>query len=84
MVHNGTGSREELPMIVRKLALATATAALVAAPVAAQDAEAGRSSAPAVQESELRGNSTLFFVLAIVAVAAGIVLLIDDDDPASP
>ncbi len=69
--------------MLRKLALATTAVALAAAPVAAQ-ADLSRSTAPVNSESELEGQSTLFFILGIAAVAAAIVLLSEDDDPASP
>jgi hypothetical protein len=64
----------------------TLAISLAAAPVAAQATQApvGRHSAPVVEDSQLRGNSTLFFLGAIVAVALGIFLLIDDDDAVSP
>lgn len=70
--------------MIRNVLFGLTAASLAAAPVAAQasPAEPTRGSAPAADESELRGQSTLFFVLAIVAVAAGIFLLLDDDDDA--
>lgn len=72
--------------MLRKLALASASLALVATPLAAEQASAEimRDSAPVSGESELVGQSTLFYVLGIVAVVAAIVLLAeDDDDPIS-
>lgn len=65
-----------------KTPLWLALAWLAATPVAAQDqgSRVARDSAPTESPSDLRGNPTLYFVLSIVAVAAGIFLLIDDDD----
>lgn len=70
--------------MIRNVVSGFAAAALLTGPVAAQAASSlpGRASAPVEAESELRGQSTLFFVLGILAVAAGIFLLIDDDDDA--
>ena len=69
--------------MLRKMAFASGALALAAAPVAAQ-ADLSRSVAPVEGESELQGQSTLFFVLGIAAVAAAIVVLSEDDDPTSP
>lgn len=70
--------------MIRNVLSVFAVASLAAAPVAAQSIPSApdRASAPAFAESELRAQSTLFFVLGILAVAAGIFLLIDDDDDA--
>lgn len=73
-------------MIRRSLA-AIATLGLVAAPLAAGQAQGLlRSSAPVVDGSELSANSNLFFFAGIALVAAAIVLLAEDEEgaPASP
>ena len=70
----------------RKLALATAALSLASTPVVAQQAAAQvqRDAAPVSETSELAGNATLFFILGIAAVVAGIVLISEDnDDPVS-
>lgn len=70
--------------MIRTVLSSLAAASLAAAPVAAHAAAAPeRSSAPAAAANQLEGQSTLFFVLGIVAVAVGIFLLIDDDDAVS-
>ncbi|QJB68564.1 hypothetical protein [Parasphingorhabdus halotolerans] len=78
-------------MKFNKLASATAAAALVIAPVAAQAAD---SVAPAVERvsasttakgEKLEGeNGILIAVLAAAAVIAGIIIIADDNDPTSP
>lgn len=70
--------------MIKKLALGTAAAALVAAPVVAQSAP--QRIAPLSGESELGGESIApaFIVIAIAAVGAGILLLTDDDDDDAP
>ena len=72
-------------MIGRNILLASAALSLAAAPVAAQQAKADvqRQSAPVSEQSELAGNTTLFFILGIAAVVAGIILISEDDDPVS-
>lgn len=73
--------------MIRKLAFATAAASLVATPLVAEQTKAQiqRETAPVTEESRLVGNSTLFLILGIAAVVAGIVVLSEDDDePASP
>lgn len=72
--------------MIRKLALLGAAMSLVTAPLAAEQAGAdvNRATAPIEGESALAGQSTLFFILGIVAVAAAVVALSeDDDDPVS-
>ncbi len=73
--------------MLRKLALAGAGMALVATPLAAEQvaAELSRDTAPIAGESELAGQSTIFYVLGIAAVVAAVILLAedDDDDPVS-
>jgi hypothetical protein len=68
--------------MVRKLVLASSAAALVAAPLAAENAlgEAGRAAAPVDQAAELGDSNSIYFVLGIAAVAAAILFLSDDDD----
>ncbi len=68
--------------MIRKLAFATAAASLVATPLAAEQAIAQiqRDAAPATEESQLAGNSTLFLILGIAAVVGAIVLISEDDD----
>jgi hypothetical protein len=77
---------KEPRMLVRNLVFGLAAGSLVAAPLAATPGSSAidRKSAPVSSDSEIgsSSNSTLFFVLAILAVAAGIYLLIDDDDEA--
>lgn len=68
----------------RKLALSTAAALVVAAPIAAQAAPA-RTPAAVEESQELRGNSGVFLpIIVAIALAIGIILLIDDDNPTSP
>ena len=71
-------------MFIKKLALGTAAATLVAAPVVAQSAP--ERIAPVAGESELGGESIApaFIVLAIAAVGVGILLLTGDDDDDAP
>lgn len=70
--------------MLKNIALASAAFTLVAAPVAAQQAEsqAPQNAAPASKESSL-GGPNLFFYLGIAIVAASILLLSEDDDPVS-
>ena len=71
-------------MRLKKLTLAAAATALVAAPIAAQSTLA-RSSAPISEESELGGGEITpgLIIIALAAVGAGILLITDDDEPAS-
>ncbi|GMM93300.1 hypothetical protein [Qipengyuania sp. MTN3-11] len=77
-------------MTTKRIVLASAAMALAAAPVTAQQARAVpvRDAAPVEGSNALGGalggESTLFFVLGIAAVAAAIVFLSEDDDPVSP
>ena len=66
-------------MLIKKLAIGTAAASLIAAPVVAQ-------TAPVTGESELGGESIApaFIVLAIAAVGVGVLLLTEDDDDDAP
>lgn len=68
--------------MIRNVLASLAAMTMAAAPMAAQAAPQ-RATAPAEGESQLEGQSTLFFVLGILAVAVGIFLLIDDDDAVS-
>lgn len=68
-------------MKFRNLAMACAALGLVAAPVAA---ETIRTAAPITGESELEGNSSVFYILGVAAIIAGIIIVAsDDDEPAS-
>ena len=67
-------------MKFRNLALACAAFGLVAAPVAA---ETIRVAAPTTGQSELEGNSSIFYLLGAAAIIAGIIIVASDDDPAS-
>lgn len=65
-----------------KSLLAVAAAALVAAPVAAQVANA-RASAPISAENDLGGDSEIvpaLIITAIAGIAMGVLILTDDDD----
>ena len=62
-----------------KLIGSLAVVAMIATPIAA-NASLHRASAPVEDESELSGQSNLFFLAGIAAVAASIVLLSEDDD----
>jgi hypothetical protein len=66
--------------MIRNVLSGIAAVSLGVTPAIAQAASPARASAPVKAESELSGQSTLFFVLGILAVAAAIFLLIDDDD----
>lgn len=66
----------------RFVALATAAATMVAAPIVANAAPAVRAAAPVDGEQELGGN-ILIAILAVAAVIAGIII-IADDKPSSP
>lgn len=59
--------------------------ALSAVPVAASQAIA-RATQPVSNENALAADSNLFFILGVVAVAAGVVLLQEDEEgaPVSP
>ena len=68
-------------MKFRNIALATAALGLAATPVMAE-ASIERSQ-PVTESSELgdfAGGSTIFYILGLAAVVAGIILLTDDDD----
>ena len=66
-----------------KLIGSLAVASMIATPIAA-NASLDRASEPVEGESELSGQSNLFFLAGIAVVAASIVLLSEDDDePAS-
>ena len=68
-------------MKFRTLAIAAAALGLAAAPVAA---ETIRTAAPVTGQSELEGNSSVFYILGVAAIIAGIVIVAsDDDEPAS-
>ena len=68
----------------RKLALSTAAAMMVAAPIAASAAPA-RAPAADEESQDLRGNrGVLLPVVVAIVLAIGIILLIDDDNPTSP
>ena len=69
-------------MTFRKLALATTAASLAIAPIAAQAAPADRTSAPAEEQNELAGGYILP-ILAVIAIAVGIILVADDGDSIS-
>ena len=70
-------------MKLRNLALATAAATFVAAPVVAQ-ASLERTTAPIEGENLEGENGILIAVLAAAAVIAGIIIIADDNDPTSP
>ena len=72
-------------MKFRNLAAAAAALTLIAAPVAAQAAVAdtSRTVAPASDESEMGGESSLIYVLAAILAGVGIFLLVDNG-PSSP
>ena len=67
-------------MKLRNVAVATAALSLVASPAVAQ---AERTSAPASEESELRGSGMVLAILAVAAIIAGIIILVDDDNSIS-
>lgn len=76
-------------MKIHKTKLALAAAALVAAPVAAQSAEAvsARASAPIAGESALFGGGEIapaLIIAAIAGIAMGVLILTDDDDEDEP
>lgn len=64
----------------RALALGTAAAAMIAAPLAAADRAPERMGAPVESESELGGGSLIIALLGAAAVVAAIILIADDDD----
>ena len=65
----------------RKVALVGSALALVAAPLAAEQA---RDNAPVADTAEIGGGNGIYFILGIAAVAAAIAFLSEDDDqPAS-
>lgn len=66
---------------MRKTIAAALALAIMATPLAAQQAMAGleRANAPVSGQSELGGNNDLFFVAGIAAVAAAVLLLSEDD-----
>lgn len=66
--------------MIRKFALAAAAAGLAAAPLGASLA---REAAPVSGGNELAGQSTLFFLAGIAAIALAVVFL-PEDPPASP
>lgn len=66
--------------MIRKIALACATAGLAAAPLGATLA---REAAPVAGENELAGQGTVFFLAGIAIIALAVVLL-PEDQPASP
>ena len=71
-------------MMMRRFVLIAATAAMAAAPVAA-NAAPQRMSAPVTAESDaLRGNPVLVVIIIAVLLALGILALTEGDDPVSP
>jgi len=71
-------------LMLRKLIIGTATAALAVTPIAAQAAPQ-RLPAPIAAESEELGGSPFLIIIGIaVLLALGVVLLSDSDDPVSP
>lgn len=67
---------------MRKVTATLLASALVATPLAANQAVGQRASQPVTGESELAGNANLFFLVGIAAVAAAIVLLQEDEEGA--
>ncbi|WBY17596.1 hypothetical protein PF049_05465 [Erythrobacteraceae bacterium WH01K] len=68
-------------MTFRNIALATAALGLAATPVMAE-ATVERTQ-PVAETNELgafAGGSTIFYVLGLAAVVAGIIIIADDDD----
>ena len=65
----------------RLITVALLGLAVAATPIAASQAT-GRTTQPVSDESALAANSNLFFILGVVAVAAGIILLQDDEEGA--
>ncbi|NVD45480.1 hypothetical protein [Qipengyuania atrilutea] len=63
----------------RKLIGTLVAAGMIATPIAAKES-LDRASAPIERENGLSGESNLFFLAGIAAVAASIVLLSEDDD----
>ena len=71
-------------MMIRRLALMAATAAMATAPVTA-NAAPQRSPAPVSAESEHLFGSPIFLILLIAAVVGlGVILASDGDEPTSP
>ena len=66
--------------MIRKFALAAAAAGLAVAPFGASLA---RESAPVAGKNDMGGESTLYFLAGIVAIALAVVFL-PEDQPASP
>ena len=71
-------------MKTRLIALTSAAAVMVAAPVVANAAGAVRGTAPVEGEQSLGGSGLLIALLAAAAVIAGIIIIADDDNPSSP
>ena len=68
-------------MSFRTTALAAAALGLAATPVMAE--AAAERTQPVTQSSELgdfAGGSTIYFVLGLAAIVAGIIIIADDDD----
>jgi dipeptide/tripeptide permease len=84
-LYNRKDPRNKERLMTRLMTAALLGFALTAAPIAASQATA-RATQPVSNESALAADSNLFFILGVVAVAAGIVLLQEDEEgaPASP
>ncbi len=69
-------------MLIKKMTLAAAAAALTISPAAAYAAQTDmvRASAPVEAESNLEGNGIILALLGAAAVIAAIVIIADGDD----
>lgn len=69
-------------MLMKKLSMATAAAALALSPTIGYAAQPNvdRSSAPTAAESNLEGKGIILALLAAAAVIAGIIIIADDED----
>ena len=70
--------------MIRTFALMAATAGLATVPIAAQAAPQRTSAPLAAEEESLRAKGVLIPLIIAIALALGIILLTDGDNPSSP
>lgn len=71
-------------MLIRKLSVVVAAAAMALAPAISQAAPIGRAAEATAEENALRGRSPLLILLIILTLAALVAALSGSSEPTSP